>query len=196
MPAIEIMIRENESVKKLYPVTLTRAAFDINVGGYTLYEMIKEFFPNAKVSFEARDEVMAITERKHKKDSVRNPIVIDACSVPSIENMKRIEGITKGKDASLDLIEYPHQIIIWHKKICKENIEFMAERGKFERPEDGVCIGKNVLVHESCVLDTENGPIIIDDDTKVMPFAYIAGPHSKKFSVSLNNLLKDMILVS
>jgi glucose-1-phosphate thymidylyltransferase len=159
-----IILRESENVKKLYPLTYTRAAFMINIGGYTLYDLIKEYFPGIKVGFEVRKEVEAIVLRKYSNERMEEPVVIDACSVPSISNMRKIAALLEGNVEKLDSVRYPHDAIIWHKRICKENIEFMAEKRKY------------VLVHENVVLNAENGPIIIDDGSVVMPFSYIEGP--------------------
>jgi UDP-N-acetylglucosamine diphosphorylase/glucosamine-1-phosphate N-acetyltransferase len=192
-----IILKEYESVEKLNPITLTRAAFCINVGGYTLYEMIKEYFPGIKIGFDVRKDIDAITNAKYKNEKMPDSIIIDACSVPSLSNMKKIVSIMEGKKELFDLITYPHQIIVWHKRICKENMEFMAEKRKYERPEDGVCIGKNVLVHESAVLNAEKGPIIIDDNSLVMPFSYIEGPVyiGKNTRIADHSSIKDNVVI-
>ncbi len=44
-----------------------------------------------------------------------------SCSI-----FKKYENI----EGELDLIEYPHQIIIWNKKLCKENLELKSKSFK------------------------------------------------------------------
>ncbi len=170
------MIVEKD-VEKLYPIALTRPAFDILIGGYTLYSMIKEHFPNAKIGYKVRDYISESVKIKNEKLS-ENVIIIDASAVPSLKNMKNIEG-------ELDLIEYPHQIIIWNKKLCKENLELKSK--SFKELKKGVSTGKDVVISENVVFDTEEGNVVLDDGCKILPFSYIKGP----VYVGKNTVIKD-----
>ena len=64
---MNILIMEKE-VEKLFPITMTRPAFDILCGGYTLYSILRDYFPDARIGFETRDYVKDIAERKYVND--------------------------------------------------------------------------------------------------------------------------------
>jgi len=72
------------------------------------------------------------------------------------------------------LINYPFDIIRYNKDYFKENIQKLKENYKQQAP--GVFVGKNVKIHPTVCLDTEEGEIIIDDNTSIAPFVYLKGP--------------------
>lgn len=189
---MDILIKEND-VEKLYPITLTRAAFDINVGGYTLYNIIKEFYPNANISFEVRDVVKKITEEKYSNKKLKknkDTIIIDARAVPSKENMAKLE-----KRKRLELIEFPHEIVIWNKKICKDNLELLSKQ--YEEEDKGIYVGEGVIIKEHVVFDTSLGPIILDKGCKIKPFSYIKGPVyiGKNSKINDHSAIKENVII-
>lgn len=188
---MKITIVEKE-VNMLSPITLTRPAFDILIGGYTLYQLLKDYFPNIPINFRVRKEMENITNKKFKNISFNDGIEIDARTIPSIKNMKKIE---EGKINELELIEFPHQIIILNKLICKENLELMSK--KFEVLEKNVFIKPNVKIEKNVVFNCENGPIIIDDKAIIKPLTYIKGPVyiGKGTIINENSSIKDCSII-
>ena len=190
---MNILIKEND-IEVLYPLTITRAAFDINVGGYTLYNIIREFFPDAKINFKVRDIVKEITEEKYSNqtidDNKDNTIIVDARAVPCIENMKKLE-----KGLELDLIEFPHEIVILNKKICKENLKLLSRH--YGEEDEGVFVGENVEIGKHVILDTSSGPIILDDESKISHFSYIQGPVyiGKKTKIVDHSSIKENVII-
>jgi UDP-N-acetylglucosamine diphosphorylase / glucose-1-phosphate thymidylyltransferase / UDP-N-acetylgalactosamine diphosphorylase / glucosamine-1-phosphate N-acetyltransferase / galactosamine-1-phosphate N-acetyltransferase len=212
-----IIIKEND-VKKLYPVTLTRPAFEINIGGYTLYSMIKEFFPEFEIVLEGRKEVMFNYDiKKEIKVDQSEIIEIDALTIPSIQNMNKIkewinkkkEKINKGKKEKisesvkneindLEKINYPHEIIILNKKLCKENLDYIKKRfKKLNQDENEVYVGNNVSISKFVVFESSKGPIIIDDNSSIGPFSFIKGPVfiGKNSKINEHSSIKDNVII-
>ncbi len=72
------------------------------------------------------------------------------------------------------LINYPFDIIRYNKLYFKENIKHLMRN--YKKFSEGVFVGKNVKIHPTACLDTEEGEIIIDDGTYIAPFVYLRGP--------------------
>ena len=125
-----IIIKENEKeIKKLYPITLTKPAFFINIAGYNLFSLIKETYPKSKIILKPRKHLIDFIEDKYKEKSQKQGnkkskiIEIDALTIPSFEN---IEKIKQGKET--EKIKFPHEIIILNKKLCKENLNYKKNK--------------------------------------------------------------------
>ena len=182
-----------QNAEALYPVTLTRAQFDISVGGITLAELVKKFF-NAELNFEVREHLKDFYKGKEEKG-----LHINGALLPSVKYLQEIkeimekekefviknkEGIvvvfTEDKLAKDDFIEkdfkllnFPWETIKFNEELLKENLEFLKK--DFEEKQKGVFLGKNVRI-QGAVLNASKGPIIIDENTEIMPFAYLEGP--------------------
>ena len=68
---------------------------------------------------------------------------------------------------------------IWHpitmnKQLLSINLPTLAKGHTLLKK--GVYVGKKVLVAKETHFDTSEGPIVIDDGVKIMPFSYLAGP--------------------
>lgn len=77
-------------------------------------------------------------------------------------------------EEKLPLINYPFDIIRYNKEYFKQNIQKLKENYKEQAP--GVFTGKNVQIHPTVCMDTEEGEIIIDEGTTIAPFVYLKGP--------------------
>ena len=189
---MDILIKEN-NVEKIFPLTLTRAAFDINIGGYTLYNIIREFYPNANIGFEVREIIKKYTEEKYSNQKFKKnkeTIVVDARAVPSKENMARLK-----KGEKLELIEFPHEIVIWNNKICKENLELLSKH--YGEEDKGIFVGEEVNIARQVVLDSSKGPIILDNGCKIGPFSYIKGPVyvGKNSKINEHSAIKENVII-
>ncbi len=69
---------------------------------------------------------------------------------------------------------YPWEIIAWHAASMLKNVESRIKN--YELREKNVYVGKNVVVDEFVVFNTEQGEIIIDEGAHICPFSYIEGP--------------------
>ena len=91
-------------------------------------------------------------------------------------------------------IDWPHDVIDSHLKLWSSNIEKIIETGKYKEKQPGFFIGENVELAPSAVVETGNGPVIIDSGTKVMHFNYLEGPiHIGKNSlITEHSSIKDL----
>jgi UDP-N-acetylglucosamine diphosphorylase / glucose-1-phosphate thymidylyltransferase / UDP-N-acetylgalactosamine diphosphorylase / glucosamine-1-phosphate N-acetyltransferase / galactosamine-1-phosphate N-acetyltransferase len=201
-----IIIKEN-NIKKLYPITLTKPGFEINIGGFTLLSIIKEFFPKTEIIIKARKHLMfnyeKYKEKDVKKDSKDKIIEIDSLTIPSVENMNKIkEEINKtkynlkNKIKNLEKINYPHEIIILNKQLCKKNLEII--KNKFKKLNNkNVYFGKKVKISKFVEFDTKNGPIIIDDNSSIGSFCFLRGPVyiGKNTKINEHSSIKDNVII-
>jgi glucose-1-phosphate thymidylyltransferase len=151
-------------MKKLYPLTLTREADDILVGGFTLKELSE------------KTGIVYGSERKN--------------IVPTQENLKKAK-----KGEKVDLITYPHEIVLWNKKILSKNLELKKEGLK--EIIKGVFVGKNVKISKNVEFDTKEGIILIEDGVKIGPFSYIEGPVfiGKNTKIKEHSSIKDFTCI-
>ena len=76
----------------------------------------------------------------------------------------------------LSLLAYPHEIIDWHLATVADSLTFRIAQGKYREIRDGVFVGSGVQLNEWVHTDTSQGPIVIDNDVTVRPFACLSGP--------------------
>lgn len=72
------------------------------------------------------------------------------------------------------LINYPFDIIRYNIQHFQENVQELKKDYKEKYP--GVFVGENVHIHPTVCMDTEQGIIIIDNNTEIAPFVYVKGP--------------------
>ncbi|KAA3619837.1 MAG: hypothetical protein DWQ05_03695 [Calditrichaeota bacterium] len=65
MPS-DLCIFEDNEVENLYPLSLTRPAFDLRSGIFSLKEKIVRFFPGSRVHYFVRDMLVDILHEKHE----------------------------------------------------------------------------------------------------------------------------------
>jgi UDP-N-acetylglucosamine diphosphorylase / glucose-1-phosphate thymidylyltransferase / UDP-N-acetylgalactosamine diphosphorylase / glucosamine-1-phosphate N-acetyltransferase / galactosamine-1-phosphate N-acetyltransferase len=203
-----IIIREGK-VEHLYPITLTRPAYDIKIGGFTLFELIKKTFPNNKIiliTLKERQHLMNFIDNEYKEELTdkeiknKNYIEIDATSIPNLENIEKIKKEQNNVNIELNKINYPHEIISLNKKYCNENLNLMIKllknNIKFNQ-EHNIYIGKDVKISKFVVFDNSKGPIIIDDNTSIGPFCFIKGPVyiGKNCKINEHSSIKDNTII-
>ena len=192
---MQIIVYEDEHVVNLFPITMTRPAFQIPVGGWTLEKLLKVNFPNDSIEYLIRDEMTPFLNYQSSKDLVKKSdgLLINAQAVPSLANILKM----KSGNTDLDLIDYPHEVIIWHKRICRENLEFRLGTKKWTEVQTNVFVGKNVKINPNVQMNGDSGIIIIDDETEVFPFTVIEGPVmiGKKCKILEHTLIKDRVVI-
>ena len=95
--------------------------------------------------------------------------------------------------ADLPLLEYPHDVLRHHLACCREDLEYrirtgvpqsyptaggqpVAPHAGYREVRDGLFVAENVTLGEHLVIDTKNGPIVIDHEAAVGPFCFLRGP--------------------
>jgi glucose-1-phosphate thymidylyltransferase len=96
------------------------------------------------------------------------------------------------------LFEYPHEILYEHQTAFGEGLALRLKRGQFQQTSDGVFVGDGVQLGAHLVVDTRQGPVVIDSGTVLGPFCYLRGPvfigaHSR---VNEHAALKDAACLS
>ncbi len=101
------------------------------------------------------------------------------------EFLKNVSQILPKKEVDLKLISYPWDLINENGEAIKDDFKALGKKGVegemhpqaliYGNP-DNVYIAKGAKIHPFVVLDVKEGPIIIEENTKIFPFARIEGP--------------------
>lgn len=166
---MRVIYFDDDKVKQLSPVTLTRRASQISCGSYTLERLVTEIFKPSSFSY-----------RKAKMDSgwkfVNNALYLNSRTLPWVRSLLKLKKALEygGKEGDLFLLSYPWQIVLESNRILGDNLTYrMCE---FTRHANGVYLGDNVELHKSAICDLTKGPIILDRGVKVSPFVVLRGP--------------------
>ncbi len=80
------------------------------------------------------------------------------------------------------------------KYIDQTKYDHYAQQKNFEYKGDAkdLWCGKNITISQQCVIDTQNGPVILGDNTNIGPFSFLKGPlfigdHTQLHQISLSN---------
>lgn len=79
-------------------------------------------------------------------------------------------------DATLHLLEYPHDIIRWNQQILADNLEYRLSSGAYREVRDGVFAADGAELGEYIVSDTRQGPIVLERGARIGPYCYLSGP--------------------
>ncbi|MCC9600843.1 glucose-1-phosphate thymidylyltransferase [Stieleria sp. JC731] len=71
---------------------------------------------------------------------------------------------------------WPHEVVAWHMKEMPDAMTYRLEKGNYSETEDGVFVAEGVSIGKYAVVDTSEGPILLDDRVSVGPFCYLSGP--------------------
>ena len=73
---MKIYLYENRlSSEKLFPICSNRPIFDLKCGVYSIFERVKNIFPNQEISFFVRDEIKNLVSEKNNFEI--NPKKVD-----------------------------------------------------------------------------------------------------------------------
>lgn len=65
-----LYVYEDEQSTNLYPLTLTRPAFELRCGMFSLLQKMVRHFPGSRVHYGVRREILDLVQEKHSQDSV------------------------------------------------------------------------------------------------------------------------------
>ncbi|MDG2380828.1 MAG: putative sugar nucleotidyl transferase [Pirellulaceae bacterium] len=96
----------------------------------------------------------------------------------------------------LQLLDYPHQIVQCHLDSIEDHLNHRIASGQLREVRDGVFVANSEL-NELVATDTSQGPIVIENQVKIRPFACLNGPiHLDSFScVSEHTVLKNGVSI-
>jgi len=78
------------------------------------------------------------------------------------------------RKADLDIFRNVWDIPVYNKNIIASNLDFL--KNDYKEYKKGVFIGKDVKLEEGVVFNTEDGPIILQDNTKICSHTVLRGP--------------------
>ncbi len=79
----DLCIYEDDEVGNLYPLTLTRPAFELRCGIFNLKEKIVQYFPGSRVHYFVRDELQPLLSVKKENTPINTPPQKDAYFINS-----------------------------------------------------------------------------------------------------------------
>jgi len=101
------------------------------------------------------------------------------------EFLKNILQILTKKEVDLKLISYPWDLINENGEAIKDDFKALGKKGVegemhsqaliYGNP-DNIYIAQGAKIHPFVVLDVKEGPIIIEENAEIFPFARIEGP--------------------
>lgn len=192
---MKFVVYEDENVVDLYPLTLTRPAFQIPVGAWTLQELLTAGFPEVEIEYQIRPELTPFFNfpARQKQTPKADELWVNARAVPSAANIEKI----KAGDTELDLIEYPHEVIIWHKRVCDANLRRLLREKKWTEIQPNVFVGENVKINDHVIFHGDAGVIIIDDESEIFPYTVIEGPVKigKGCKILEHTLIRDRVVI-
>lgn len=98
-------------------------------------------------------------------------------------------------ERSLQLFHFPHDVIAANMKEMKTSLERRISLGTYQQLADGVFIGQGVKLGEHLLFETQNGPIVIDNDAQIGPYSLLRGPiyMGRKCRILEHSAIKDQV---
>jgi len=163
-----IFVLEDKNPELLYPHSLTRASFEIRVGFYTLIERaLNKAKSNDTVILKVRSEIKDVIAERYPQCKV-----IDLSSRDSYEECEKME---------MPVQSLWDAIYLNSEMLCKDFKD--ADRNHLNKSSliQSTVYGERVYIShmakvKSSILDSEHGPIYIDEGVSVGPGALIRGP--------------------
>ena len=227
---MRICIFEDEGYESLYPLSLTRAVFQLKCGQITLRERILRSFPGEKTSYFIRDHLVPIFQKNKPGVSVNDTDVLknddvllingrwllgkeelrqdgheeagvcgkdilylrvqaksmkDCFSPNFTELFTSLKQRLKKRQIKASLITYPWDLIDNNSRVLREDFDFRNNKGiqgefsssaRIYGKEDNAFVAKSAKIQPLVLLDTEEGPIYIDEEAIVFAHSHIRGP--------------------
>ena len=79
-------------------------------------------------------------------------------------------------DVALDVFRFPHDVVQQHMNEMPAAMNWRLEQGGYSETSDGVFVQEGVEIGDYAVIDTSEGPILLDAHAKVGPFCFLSGP--------------------
>ena len=101
------------------------------------------------------------------------------------EFLKNVLQILPQKEVDLGLISYPWDLINENGKAIKDDFRALGKKGVegemhsqalIYGNQDNIYIAQGAKIHPFVVLDVKEGPIIVEENAEIFPFARIEGP--------------------
>ncbi len=93
-----------------------------------------------------------------------------------VETLLRIAGDAATSDVSLAAFGWPHDVVQWHMNEMDTSLQWRLANDNYTQREDGVFVKEGVEIGDYAVVDTSDGPILLDENVQVGPFCFLSGP--------------------
>lgn len=102
----------------------------------------------------------------------------DLTNLPLNEFSDLLEHATKLPASILDLsvFRWPHDVIQHHMKEMATSMNWRLSHEEYTEKLDGVFTQGDVKIGDYPVVDTSDGPILLNENVQVGPFCYLSGP--------------------
>ncbi|MDA9857866.1 putative sugar nucleotidyl transferase [Rubripirellula sp.] len=78
--------------------------------------------------------------------------------------------------SSIDVFRWPHDVIKHHMREMPDAMSWRLGHGDYRESSDGVFVRQGAELGKYPVVDTSEGPILLEENVKVGPFCYLSGP--------------------
>lgn len=85
-------------------------------------------------------------------------------------------NLPRATDIDFATIDVPHQLVRLNRELFPSNIRRRIVQSDYPERREGVFAAPSADIADSAVFNTTNGPVLIDEGTKVMDFVYVEGP--------------------
>lgn len=79
-------------------------------------------------------------------------------------------------EQSVSMFVWPHDIVAENMSQLGTSLQHRLEQGGYKETQDGVFLAEGAEIGQYAVIDTSDGPIVLDKNVKVGPFCYLSGP--------------------
>ncbi len=131
--------------------------------------------------------------RKDQEKLAAEPVTAIQRNSPHLESWSQLAADLPSSSLTLEAFHWPHDIVSWHMKELNRSIEFRLTQQKYREIHPNVFVGEGVSIGDYASINTQDGPILLENNVRVGPFCYLAGPvfagHSTR--VIEHSALKD-----
>jgi UDP-N-acetylglucosamine diphosphorylase/glucosamine-1-phosphate N-acetyltransferase len=227
---MKCVVFEDDHYEKLYPLSLTRAVFELKCGVTSLVEKIRRTCPDSDLCFFTREYLAATVKKRHPAVPVNDlenlvgsdllfingrclfldmpadvlpkegwagengQVVLATIEKGTLEGFQGddLEGLlnfiqsnTPKMPADYKIINHPWDLINYNSAALHDDFQHlnwagiegsMAPEATIYGPKERVAISKGAQVHPFVCIDTNGGPVFIDEGALIHPFTHIEGP--------------------
>ncbi len=87
-----------------------------------------------------------------------------------------IAGAVAKSDSAVDAFRFPHEVVWHHMRLMPDAMAWRLRSGDFKETADGVFAADGATLGKYSVVDTSEGPILLDKNVQVGPFCFLSGP--------------------
>lgn len=124
------------------------------------------------------------------------PSYCDSCTTDRIRRWTgNIDPPTRKLASSIDTYRHPHQLVQYQLDIIQDSLQQRLKGGNYRQLQDGLFVESGVQLPEDYVVDSSDGPVLIDKNAKIGPYCFMAGPIyiGKNAKVIEHSAIKDAV---